>query len=682
MRLIIAEKPIAAKRIADILGKPKTVVKNNIECHLLDGMVIVPLKGHITNVDFPDTFKDWASTDLNKLTNSGIHYDITNRAIARTLESFAVEADELLIATDYDREGESIGKEAVEIIRGKNPGVKIMRAKFSALTPEDVNEAFAHLSEFSFNLADSADARREIDLIWGAVLTRFISLASRRFGKDFLSVGRVQTPALAIIVNREKEIKAFKPEPFWAVYIICDKEGKKFQANYEEDKIFDKKKAEEIAAIKSSIARVKTIEKKQMEMKPPSPFNTTEFLRAASMLGYQPQMAMSLAERLYMNGFVSYPRTDNTVYPASLSLKATLEKFLHSPEFGDTARLILNQKKIIATKGSKKATDHPPIHPVEVADKSKMNSYEWKLYELIVRRFFATLSPPAQIETVKVSLDYEGKNFIARGKTILNNGWRDYYPYSKSEELILPQFEEKEIVKVDSIKNDQKETKPSPRYTPAALLKMLEELNLGTKSTRAEIIQKLIDRGYIQGKQNFTPSSVAFGVIDSLEQYAPDVTRPDMTSKLEKEMDQIEKGKKTKEQVVNDSRKLLTKIVNKLIKQKEQIGGTLKESLKAANVLGKCPACGENLIVIKMRKGTRFVGCSGYSKGCRTSFPLPAKGNIRPLGTLCPTCNLPEIEVQYFKRRPFKMCINHKCLSKANWGKKDESGNRRKKVDT
>jgi len=685
MRIIVAEKPIAAKRIADILGTPKTVLKGNVECHVLDNTVVIPLKGHLTNVDFPHEYKDWNKTDLNSLANADIHYDINNKAIAKAMESFASQCDELDIATDYDREGESIGKEAIDIVKAKNPNIRVFRAKFSALTPEEVNAAFSKLTDFSYDLADSADTRREIDLIWGAVLTRYVSIAARRFGKEFLSVGRVQTPALAIVVQREKEIKAFKPEPFWMVYIICDKKGKKFVAHHEEDKIFDKKKAADLAAVKSSIARVKGIEKKRLEMKPPGPFNTTEFLRAASMIGYQPQMAMSIAERLYMNGLVSYPRTDNTVYPPSINIKSILQKLTNSKEFGEMAQSILSQKKITPTQGKKKATDHPPIYPVEVVDKSKLNKYEWKIYELIVRRFFATLSSSAEIETVKVLLDYEGQNYIARGKTIIAAGWREYYTYSKSEEVILPELEESEIVSVTNIKNEQRETKPQPRYTPAALIKLLDELNLGTKSTRAEILQKLIDRGYIEGRQNFTPSNVAFGVIDALEQYVPDVTKPDMTAKLEKEMDKIEKGKRRKEDVVLESRKLLTKVLNHLLEHKDSIGEKLKESLKADNILGKCPSCGGNLITIRMRKGTRFVGCSGYANGCRTSFPLPAKGTIRPLGTLCKVCNLPEIEVQYFNRRPFRMCINHKCASKADWGKKkakkDEDRTGRKKVN-
>jgi DNA topoisomerase-1 len=687
MKLIIAEKPIAAKRIADILGNPQLIIKNRVECYSVDGAMVVPLKGHISNLDFSAGYKDWEKTDLFKLTNAQINYTVNNKGVERTLESLAPQCDELQIATDYDREGESIGKEAVSIVTRKNPNVKITRAKFSALTAIEVKNAFSNLSDFSFNLADSADARREIDLIWGAVLTRYVSTASRRFGKEFLSVGRVQTPALTLVVEREKEIRAFKPEPFWTVYIQCDKKGKKFNAVYEEDKLFDQALADSVASKKATVSRVKDVEKKRVEIAPPSPFNTTEFMRAASMLGFQPRTAMSLAESLYMAGFVSYPRTDNTHYPTSIDLREILNKFKNSADFGEIAEALLKQKKLKPTHGKKKATDHPPIHPVELADKSKLNKYEWKIYELIVRRFFATLATSAELETVKVNMDYEGMRFIARGKTILSNGWREYYPYSKSEEVILPELEEEEIVKVDDIKKDRKETKPKPRYTPAALIKTLDELNLGTKSTRAEILQKLIDRRYIEGRQSFTPSNVAFSVIDALEQYAPEVTKPDMTAKLEKDMDRVEKGVKTKDTVVIASRKLLSKVLKDLVKHKENIGEKIKDSLKADDVLGECPACGGNLILIRMRKGTRFVGCSNYyKKGCRTSFPLPAKGKITNLNRLCKDCNLPVIEVTYFKRRPFQMCINHKCVSKADWGKKkakkNESGDKHKKVDS
>ena len=190
------------------------------------------------------------------------------------------------------------------------------------------------------------------------------------------------------------------------------------------------KKADKIKKLKSNEAEVKEIKKRLVKTKPPTPFNTTAFLRAASNLGLQPKRAMMLAEKLYMAGLTSYPRTDNTHYPDSLDLKELLEKFENTKEFGSLAKKLLKKKKLVDTKGKKKTTDHPPIHPVEPANKKKLSPAEWKVYELIVRRFFATLSDNSEMETVKATLDYNGENFVAKGKTILVSGWKEFYSYS------------------------------------------------------------------------------------------------------------------------------------------------------------------------------------------------------------------------------------------------------------
>jgi DNA topoisomerase-1 len=381
---------------------------------------------------------------------------------------------------------------------------------------------------------------------------------------------------------------------------------------------------------------------------------------------------MSIAEKLYMAGLTSYPRTDNTVYPESLDLKEILRKLESNSELGRLAKKILGQKKLEPVRGKRQATDHPPIHPVESADKAKLSKAEWKVYELIARRFLATLATPSEIETVKVLLDYGRENFVARGKTVLSGGWREFYPYSKVEEELLPKLAQGDIASVEKLECHNDETKPKPRYTPATLIKILEDKNLGTKATRAEILQKLIDRGYIQGRQNFTPSQIAFAVIDALEQYSPDITKADMTAKLETEMDLVEQGRKEKDKVVAESRKMLHKVLKELLANQPRVSEKLQVALREDVVLGKCQLCGGNLRMIETPRGTRFVGCSNYSKGCKNSFPLPAKGRIKVLGTACATCGLPMIEVAYFKRRPFQMCINHKCASKAGWKKKGE----------
>ena len=235
MQLIVAEKPIAAKRIADILGKPKKKKISSIDVFELGGKVIVPLKGHAVDVDFPKELNNWQKTKLSDLIDGEIKYSTSLRGIQKALHSYA-NADELIIATDYDREGESIGKEAIDIVQKKNKKIKIKRAKFSALTPTEVKKAFDNLVDFDYNLADAADTRREIDLIWGAVLTRYVSLTSGKLGKSFLSVGRVQTPALGLVVDREKEIQAFKPEDFWTLSIGCEKNKEKFNAVYEKSR--------------------------------------------------------------------------------------------------------------------------------------------------------------------------------------------------------------------------------------------------------------------------------------------------------------------------------------------------------------------------------------------------------------------------------------------------------------
>ncbi len=673
MKLIIAEKPIAAERIASILGKYKLQRKNGVDCYVIGDTIVVPLKGHVLNVDFSKEYQNWASTDLSKLTQAQLHYEPTQPAIVKTLQDLAPACTELEIATDYDNEGEAIGKEAITIIQALSPKVKIKRAKFSALTEEEVNNAFKNLTEFDYNLADSADARREVDLIWGAVLTRFISLTGRRFGKDFLSVGRVQTPTLALVVDREKEIKKFKSKPFWVVSILCDKDGKQFYALYEEEKVSDKKLAEELGKLKAKEATVKEVEKKEMKLKPPTPFSTTDYLVAASALGLQPQAAMSVAESLYMSGHTSYPRTDNTVYPKSIDLRQVLKKLEGSPEFGNHVKKLLAKKKLTPTKGKKETTDHPPIYPVALADKEKLSDVEWKIYELIVRRFFATLSEDAVLDTVRVNLDYSGKNFIARGKTIQKAGWREFYPYSTTEEIILPELEEKETVNTEGADVKEDKTKPKPRWTQASLIKEMEALGLGTKSTRAEMLQKLMDRGYVQGKQNFTPSNIAFAVIDSLEKYVPDIVKPEMTANLELEMEQVAEGKQKKDGIVQKSRDILGEIVIKLETNKLKIGEQLLEARWEDITLGECPGCHVGkLRIINTKRGTRFVGCSNYPN-CKTGFPLPAKGKIQILGTKCPVCTMPMIRVIYFKRRPFDMCIKPDCESKKDWGKKKEA---------
>ena len=219
----------------------------------------------------------------------------------------------IIVATDADREGESIGREAVNIVLNKNPNIKIKRAYFSAITKQELNKSFKELIDLDNRIA-AADSRREIDLYWGAVLTRFMSTNTKMTGKNFLSVGRVQSPTLAKVVEKELEIEKFVSEPYWEIEIILDKNKNKILATYKKGRITDKKLAEKIFENIGNNAKVVRIDKKENVIAKPVPFNTTDFLRAATNINLDAMRAMAIAEQLYMKGYVSYPRTDNQTY--------------------------------------------------------------------------------------------------------------------------------------------------------------------------------------------------------------------------------------------------------------------------------------------------------------------------------------------------------------------------------
>ena len=374
------------------------------------------------------------------------------------------------------------------MIQTGNPKIEVLRAFFSSMTEEEINEAFSNLSKLDFSLADSADARREIDLIWGAVLTRFLSLSSGRFGKDFLSAGRVQSPVLALIVDREKERMKFKREKYFEVEALLEKDKVNFKALHEKGRLSDKKEAERIASLKAKEAVVKSVKKTIKTLPKPVPFNTTDFLRAATAIGFSASVAMNTAETLYQKGLTSYPRTDNQVYPQSLNLKNILIK-LSNGSFKEKISELLKQKTLMPSAG-KKTKDHPPIYPVDIP-KVALTEQEKRIYDLIVSRFLATLANDAKAESVNVVLLIESEKFIARGLTYIDLGWKKYYPYSKTEESVLPSLKDGDKANVKKIDLLEKETKPPARFSQGSLIQLMAKNNLGTKATRHEIISKL-----------------------------------------------------------------------------------------------------------------------------------------------------------------------------------------------
>ena len=664
MKLVICEKQIAAGRIASILSNGKAILKKAGKMPYYtftkDGeeWIVLGLKGHIVNLDYPPEFNRWKGISPLDLIWIEPYKRITNKAIADILKMFADEASEVIIATDFDREGELIGVEAIEILRKYNKNLKnIKRARFSALTRSEIISAFSNLVDIDYNLAKAAETRQIIDLVWGATLTRFVSMAAKQYGKDFLSIGRVQSPTLAMIVDREKQIKEFVPEPYWQIAANLEKDKTTFSALHKKDKIKNEEEAKKIYekikdVEKAFVSSVNRSIKKEI---PPTPFDTTSFLNAASsILKLSASRAMEIAEELYMQGWISYPRTDNTVYPKSLRIDDILH-LLKDSAFSDFAEITIKNRRKMPTRGKKETTDHPPIHPVDMPPLKKLTPEQKEVYALIVKRFLATLTKDATAEITNAEIEIKGEVFVANGYRLIEPTWKLIYP-TKTGEKEIPELRENEEIDVKSVKLLRKETKPPRRFTQGALISEMEKLGLGTKSTRHEIIKKLYSRKYIIGSTPI-PTATAFAVVDTIRPY--DISKPDMTAQLEKDMDNIAEGKEDESKVIKKSREMLHRVLTSLENNKHAIRSSLRKALTLQNTIGTCPSCGKPLVVRTASKSKkRFVGCTGYPN-CKVTYPLPQKGRIIPTDKKCPVCGAPIIKIN--KK---EMCINPDCPSK------------------
>ena len=456
------------------------------------------------------------------------------------------------------------------------------------------------------------------------------------------------------------------PKTYWKIIATLNKE-QTFNADHKEGQFWDEKQVKDIySKIKScKQAKIKKVDKKTLKEFPPAPFNTTSFLDSASHLGFPAAKAMNIAEELYMNGIISYPRTDNTVYPHSLNLKWILQKLTNSP-FSEEANEVINNGRSSPTRGKKMTTDHPPIHPVGVPTNKKLNSDQQKIYELICRRFLATLAKDAISESVNVSLDISGEEFLASGYRLIEPNWKNIYTYFKEKRKPLPELSEGEMVEVKKIDLKEDKTKPPKRYTQGSLITKMEQLSLGTKSTRHEIINKLYFRKYIT-LSPLAPTPIATAVIEALEDC--DVVKPKMTATLEEDMDLISEGKKTLNETVSESRQMLTSVMGTLEKEKDKIRDNIKKAQMKQNTVGKCNKCSKPMIIRISKKNKRFVGCTGFPD-CKNTFSLPQKGTVVITENTCEKCNSPIVKIKSKGKRAWELCINNDCSANKPSSKK------------
>ncbi len=671
--LILTEKPKVAKRIASILSKSakqKKIGKLSYYTFELDGeeYVVVPAAGHLLELDYPEG--EWVYPIILSPEELVLKSIESKKQFLKIIEKLGRKAERIIVATDLDAEGSSIALEIMKALDWEK-SKEIYRMEFSSLNADEIREAFRNLKPFDYPRANAGWSRRVLDLQWGANVSRGLTLSTRkkRWVK-ILSSGRVQGPTLSLIVKREREIRNFVPRKYYVVTAIMEGERGRFEMKLSppkgEEKIWEKDYAEAASkAVKGKSFKVK-VKSRKVSLKPPPPFDGTSMqIEVSRITGLTPKQiadrSTGIAQQLYEAGLISYIGTESQKYPKNwkkedfMRMVKTIGKY--SP-LKDDADFVIKNMREKPVEGKKDDPAHPTIHIVGAPDKLESRNHR-RVYEIIARRNLATLSPDALIERISAEIGVNSFRFRASGASLLEEGWLRVYPYSRKD-FSMPPVKDGEEVKCVDVKIEEKETQPPKRYTPVSIIKEMEKLGLGTKNTRVQILDILKERGYVEGS-SFKPTSLGEAVAEVLEEYVPELTSPELTSKLEEAMNRIERGELDHKEFLNDALSKLRKIM-KDFKEKEgfiseKLSKAVQEYRMSQNVVGKCPKCGRDLLLKKSRYGY-FVICSGYPSECDVKYNLfPGE---RILKEKC-KCGLPLVEGR-IKTKSNKVLKYKRCL--------------------
>lgn len=561
-------------------------------------------------------------------------------------------ADNFIHACDYDIEGTLIGYNALKYACGEECIDNATRMKFSTLTKEDILKAYENPISVDFKQVDSGIARHVLDFLFGVNISKYLTDSVREATSRYvqLSAGRVQTPTLSILVDREKEIKKFVPIPYWLIKAALQDD---IIADHKAGKIFEKKDTESILAdCEGEDAVVKDVILRETKRAPPFPFDLGSLQSEAyGVFGFSPKRTQQIAQNLYTEGYTSYPRTSSQKLPKSIGYDKILKKLSKNAEFKKHVDTL--KKPLKPNEGKKTDEAHPAIHPTGTLPQG-LDTDEQKLYELITYRFISVFGEDGIQESMKTELDINSQKFSFSRKRIAKMGWLDHYPFRKIENEEFPEIKKGDILKVKEILCEEKETKPPARYNQASLIRELEKRGLGTKSTRANIISILYDRKYIEG-QKIKVNELGEHLIDTLKEYSEDITSEELTRQFETELEGIMEDKITKDKVIEEAKVEVSSILDDIEKNKLKIGEHLYEAYQESRIVGECK-CGGNLVLkySPRTKGT-FVGCSAYPK-CKITYPIPRGTNV--LKSKCEKCKLPMIS---FGKPRQRACLDPKC---------------------
>ena len=659
MNLIIVESPTKARTLSRFLGKDYKVEAT---------------MGHIR--DLPEKR---LGVKIEKDFEPQYVISPNKKEVVEKLKKAVSSAKKVYLATDPDREGEAIAYHVAYLIGDEGTDKKqISRITFHEITEKAINEALAQPGEIKMNLVEAQVCRRVLDRLVGYKLSPLLWYKVRKG----LSAGRVQSVAVRLIVEREREIEKFVPKEYWEIEACLQRllgselpEAKEFWAklvkkNGEKIEIQNEFQAKEIVAeLEKAGWEVYAIEKKETRRNPYPPFTTSTLQQAAvNQFGWSSKRTMKVAQDLYERGLITYHRTDSTNLAAEavFACRALIEE-----KFGKD---FLPEKPVFYKTRSKVAQEaHEAIRPTEVKlEEAKLNEDlkvdEKRLYGLIWKRFVACQMTPAIVEVTTLTTQATGEKNVylleTKGEVEKFAGWRKVY--DKVEEALeegklekLPELKEGEELKLKELKPEQKFTQPPPRYTEASLIKTLEELGIGRPSTYAPIISTIQERNYVekQGKF-FAPTPLGIAVNDFLLEYFPEILDYKFTAQMEDDLDEIANGKKQRVPVL---RSFYQPFENKLEGVK-RIAQRVTVEVEATGE--KCPKCKEGSVVIRVGRFGKFLSCSRFPE-CDWRAPY-----IKTVeGVKCPKCGGEIVYKKTKSGKGFYGCANWPKCDFASWKK-------------
>lgn len=673
-QLIITEKPSAANKIAYALAdtKPKMEKNNGVQYFTLThggkDVVVASAVGHLygleeskkTQWSYPVFDIEWAPPKGKDQNSSRA------RKFIKALTSLAKKADSFVIATDFDIEGEVIGLNVLRYACKKKDG---MRMKFSTMIKPDLIKSYNDKSKtLAWGQANAGLTRHELDWYYGINLSRALTSSVKAIGRfKILSTGRVQGPALKILVDREKEIRDFKPVPYWLLRLNGTVRVKDIEALHANGKFWKEDEATTIYnKVKGNDGVVDKVDRNEFNQAPPTPFDlTTLQTEAYRSLRISPKQTLAIAQELYIGGLISYPRTSSQELPPAIGYKQIIEQLKQQNFYTQLCNRLLSKKTLNPNNGKKTDPAHPAIYPT--GSISEISGQKAKIYDLIVRRFLATFADPATRETVKITIKVKDEPFISEGTRTVVKGWHEFYgPHVKMSEQELPPAEAGDQVKVKKLTKDAKKTEPPKRYTPASIIRELEKRNLGTKATRAQIVDTLVQRNYVQGT-SLEATDLGIKIASILSEYSPTILDEELTRHFEEELQDIHDQKITSEKVLKEAKDILLKLLKEFKSKEKNIGEKLYEAhiegeTKNATV-GECPVCHKGTLMMRRGKFGRFVGCDAYPD-CTATFKLPPTGLIKQTDKTCESCGFPVLQVILKGKKPQEVCINPECKSK------------------